>query len=661
MIVGHGGNGKTSLVEAMVFNTGLISRMGRVEDGNTVSDYHPEEHLRQFTVHTSLIPIEWNNVKLNILDTPGFSDFFAEVKTAARVADSALFVLSAVDGVQVQHEIIWKHAKKANIPRLVFINKMDRENANYDQLLDELNAKCPGNYVPIALPIGSAENFSGIVDVITQKAFEFTPDGKSKEVPLASEMEALLEEYREKLIEAAAEGDDDLTMKYLEGEELTVEEIKLGLQKSIAAAKVVPVLCGSALKNIGITHLCDFMAQYLPAPQKQDGSLAALVFKTLADPYVGRMNFIRVFSGNLKSDSTVYNANKQKQEKIGQVLYLRGKQSEQTTTVPCGDIAVLVKLSDTVTGDTLTDKDNPQTIDGFDLPIPNYTIAIAPKSKNDEDKLGDAINRLLDEDPTIRVEKNVATKQTLLTGMGETHINIVISKLKSRYGVDVLTEDAKVPYRETIRGKAEVEGKHKKQSGGRGQYGHVWIRFEPLNDPDATDVLSFNEEIFGGAVPRNYFPAVEKGLREAMQEGVLAGYPTVGIKATLYDGSYHTVDSSEMAFKIAASLAFKKGIPQAKPVLLEPIMYVEVTVPDEYMGDIIGDFNTKRGRVLGTDQGEDGTIIKAHVPQAEMFKYANDLKSMTQGRGQFTMEFYDYEEVPAMLAEKIIAQAKEEK
>lgn len=660
-VVGHGSNGKTSLVEAMVFNTGLISRMGRVEDGNTVADYHPEEQLRQFTVHTSLIPIQWNNVKLNILDTPGFSDFLAEVKAAARVADSKLFVFSAVDGVQVQHEIIWKLAQKANLPRLVFINKMDRENANFNQLLSELNAKCTANFVPINLPIGAADSFTGVVDLITEKGYEFGSDGKPKEVPIPADIEEQLAEYREKLIEAAAEGDDDLTMKYLEGEELTAEEITLGLQKSIAAAKVIPVLCGSALKNIGITHLCDFMAEYLPAPQEKEGPLSALVFKTLADPYVGRMNFIKVFSGTLKADCPVYNVNKQTQEKIGQVLYVRGKQSEQTTTVPCGDIAVMVKLTDTASGDTLADKENPHPLDGIDLPLPNYTIAIAPKSKNDEDKLGDAINRLLDEDPTLRVGKNVATKQTLLTGMGETHVNIVISKLKNRYGVDVLTEDAKVPYRETIRGKTEVEGKHKKQSGGRGQYGHVWLRFEPLLDAEVADELSFNEEVFGGAVPRNYFPAVEKGLREAMVEGVLAGYPTVGIKATLYDGSYHNVDSSEMAFKIAASLAFKKAVPKAKPVLLEPIMYVEVTVPDEFMGDIIGDFNTKRGRVLGTDQAEDGTIIKAHVPQAEMFKYATDLKSMTQGRGQFTMEFYTYEEVPAMLAEKIIAKTKEEK
>jgi elongation factor G len=631
--------------------------MGRVEDGNTIADYHPEEQQRQSTVHTSLVPIKWNDVKLNILDTPGFSDFISDVRSSARVADSKLFVLSAVDGVQVQHELIWKLAKKTSMPRIVFINKMDRENANFNKLLDELNTKCPGNFVPVSIPIGEALDFKGIVDVLSQQAYEYGSDGKPKAIDVPADLHDLLEEYREKLIEAAAEGDDDLTMKYLEGEELSLEEIKLGLKKSIVSAKVVPVLCGSAIKNVAVTNLCDFMAEFMPEPKLEDGPLSALVFKTLADPYVGRMNFVRVFRGSLKADNVVYNVNKEKQEKLGQVLYLRGKHSEPTTEVPCGDIAVLVKLTDTVSGDTLADKDTPEALTGIEFPSPNYTIAIAPKSKNDEDKLGDAMHKLLEEDPTLRVAKNVETKQTLLTGMGEAHLNITINKLKNRYGVDVITEDAKVPYRETIKSQVQVEGKHKKQSGGRGQYGHVWIRFEPL----AADDFEFGEEIFGGSVPRNFFPAVEKGLKEAMLEGALAGYPTVGLKATLYDGSYHNVDSSEMAFKIAASLAFKKAVPQAKPALLEPIMNVEVTVPDEFMGDIIGDFNTKRGRVLGTDQAEDGTIIKAHVPQSEMFKYANDLKSMTQGRGYFTMEFYNYEEVPANLAEKIIAKAKEEK
>lgn len=654
--VGHGGAGKTSLVEAMLFNTGVINRLGRVEDGTTVADYHPEEAQRQSTVHTSLVPAEINNVKLNILDTPGFSDFIGEVRGALRVADTALFVFSAVDGVQVQHEIIWKYTQKTSLPKVAFINKMDRENASFGKLLDELNGKFKANFVPINFPIGEGLDFKGIVDVLNQKAYEFGGDGKPREVEIPGDLQDQLEEYREKLVEAAAEGDDDLTMKYLEGEELTPEEILTGLRKSIAIAKAVPVLCGSATKNMAITNLSEFLAGYLPAPQCEDGPMAALVFKTLADPYVGRMNFIRVFRGTFKADAQVYNATKEKNEKIGQVLFVRGKHTEQTSQVSCGDMAVVVKLTDTGSGDTLCDKEKKEQLESIDFPVPNYTVAIAPKSKNDEDKLGDAVNKLLDEDPSLKVEKNTETKQTLLTGMGEAHVNITINNLKRRYGVDVEVEEPKVPYRETIRAKVEVEGKHKKQSGGRGQYGHVWIRFEPLPEGD----FEFHEEVFGGVVPKNYFPAVEKGLREAMAEGALAGFPTVGLKATLYDGSYHSVDSSEMAFKIAASLAFKKAVPQAKPALLEPVMYVEVSVPDEFMGDIIGDFNTKRGRVLGTDQTDDGTVIKAHVPLAEMFKYANDLKSMTQGRGQFKMEFYNYEEVPANLAEKIIEKAKAE-
>jgi len=651
-VVAHGGAGKTSLVEAMLFNTGVLSRLGRVEDGTTTSDYHPEEIAKQVTIHTSLVPCEWNGVKINLLDTPGYSDFIGEVKGALRVADCALFVVSAVDGVEVQHEVIWDIADKYNLPRIVFVNKMDRENASFNKVLDDLKAKFGGNFVPVQIPVGAFNTFSGVVDIINNKAY--AGEGKGKEVPVPGELSGEIDQYREQLVEAAAEGDDDLTMKYLEGEELTPDEIKDGLKKSIALAKVVPVLAGSATKNTGVAQLMDVVANYLPAPKEDNGPMAALVFKTIADPYVGKMNFLRVFSGNFKSDTTVYNSTKEKTEKIGNVFYVRGKSTMQTDMVPAGDMAVVVKLQDTGTGDTLCEKDNPVVLEGIDFPVPTLTVAIAPKSKNDEDKLGDAINKLLEEDPTLRVEKNTETKQTLITGMGELHLNIMVEKLKRKFGVDVVMSDPKVPYRETIRTKVEVEGKHKKQSGGRGQYGHVWIRFEPNPEED----FVFAEEIFGGSVPRQYFPAVEKGLREAMMEGVLAGYPTTGVKATLYDGSYHTVDSSELAFKIAASLAFKKGIAQAKPVLLEPIMNVEVLVPENFMGDIISDFNTKRGRVLGTEPRGKQTLIRAHVPLSEMYRYAIDLKSMTQGRGSFTMEFNSYEEVPARLAEEIIKKAK---
>ncbi len=652
-VVAHGGAGKTSLVEAMLFNTGVLSRLGRVEDGTTTSDYHPEETARQITIHTSLVPCEWNGVKINLLDTPGFSDFIGEVIGALRVTDSAMFVVSAVDGVEVQHEVIWDITDDYNLPRLVFINKMDRENADFEKVLNDLESKFKVNFVPIQIPIGAFDTFTGVVDIINEKAY--IGEGKGKESAIPDDLADEIAQYREKLIEAAAESDDDLTIKYLEGEELTPDEIKAGFKKSIALGKVVPVLAGSATKNIGAAQLLDIVANYLPAPEEDDSPMATLVFKTIADPYVGKMNFLRVFSGTLKSDSTIYNSTKERNEKIGNVLYVRGKNTMQTDTVPTGDLAVVVKLQDTGTGDTLCEKDKPVVLDGIAFPTPNLTVAMAPKSKNDEDKLGDGISKLLEEDPTMRVEKNTETKQTLLTGMGELHINIMIEKLKRKYGVDVVTSDPKVPYRETIKTKVEVEGKHKKQSGGRGQYGHVWIRFEPCNED-----FVFNEEVFGGSVPKQYFPAVEKGLREAMTEGVVAGYPTTGIKATLYDGSYHTVDSSELAFKIAASLAFKKGMQQAKPILLEPVMNVEVIVPDNFMGDIISDFNTRRGRVLGTESSGKHTIIKAQVPLSEMYRYAIDLKSMTQGRGSFTMEFSSYDGVPARQADEIIKKVKAE-
>ncbi|WP_027718333.1 elongation factor G [Desulfovirgula thermocuniculi] len=653
-VVAHGGAGKTSLVEAMLFNTGALSRLGRVEDGTTVADYHPEEINRQVTIHTSLVPCEWKNYKLNILDTPGYADFIGEVRAVLRVVETALFVVSAVDGVEVQTEVIWDLTENKPVSRVVFINKMDRENANFYKVLEELSAKFKANFAPIQLPIGQATDFFGIVDLVEQKAYSFA-DGKAKEVPIPADLAQEIPSYREKLIEAAAEADDELMMKYLEGEELSTEEIKAGLQKGVAAGKVVPVLCGSATKNIAIGTLMDFLVANCPAPPVEAGvPFSGLVFKTLADPYVGKMNFIRVFTGTLKSDTVVLNSTKEKQEKIGQILYVRGKSSTPTTEVPTGDIAVLVKLQETGTGDTLCDKDHPVKLDKIDFPEPTLTVAIQPKSKGDEDKLSDALTKLLEEDPTIRVEKNTETRQTLLTGMGELHLDIVVERLKRRYGVDVAIETPKVPYRETIRGEAKVEGKYKKQTGGRGQYGHVWLHLEPLADAP----FEFAETIFGGAVPKQYIPAVEKGVREAMQEGVLAGYPVTGVKVTLYDGSFHPVDSSELAFKIAASMAFKKGQQQAKPVLLEPIMEVEVTVPENYMGDVISDFNTKRGRILGMEPAGKNSRVRALVPLAEMYRYAIDLKSMTQGRGSFRMKFYSYEEVPAKLAEEIIKKAK---
>jgi len=656
-VVAHGGAGKTSLVETMLYNTGEINRIGRVEDGTTTADYHPEEIEKQITIHASLVPCEWNKTKINCLDTPGYSDFIGEVKGALRVADTALFVISAVDGVEVQTEIIWNYVENGNLPRAIFVNKMDRENADFYEVMNQIKEKLGANPAPMQLPIGMALDFTGIVDLVDQKAYKYDDNGKPQEIPIPGELNDNISEYREKLVEAAAESDDELLMKYLEGEELTQDEIKQGLKKGIAEAKIAPVFCGSATKNMGVTTLMDNIVDYFPAPEADaDAPFSALVFKTLADPYVGRMNFIRVYSGKLTANTNLYNSTKDKNEKIGQILFVRGKNSTQAQEVPAGDLAVLVKLQATGTGDTLCTKDNQVTLEGIDFPEPTYTVAIQPKSKGDEDKLGNGMSRILEEDPVLKMEKSAETKETLLTGMGDVHLDIIVNKLKTRYGVDVDVKTPKVPYRETIRSEVKVEGKHKKQTGGHGQYGHVWIRFYPVEEE-----FKFTEKIFGGAVPKNYIPAVEKGLIEAMQEGVLAGYPVTGLGAELYDGSYHPVDSSEMAFKVAASIAYKKGMEQAKPVLLEPIMEVEVTVPESFMGDIISDFNGKRGKILGMDPAGNNTKVKALVPLAEMYTYAIDLKAMTQGRGSFTMKFNGYEEVPERLAQEIIKKAQQEK
>lgn len=653
-VVGHGGTGKTSLVEALLFNTGAINRLGRVEDGTTTADYHPEEVKRGITVHTSIVPCEFEGIKINLLDTPGYSDFIGEVKGALRVSEGALFTVCGVGGVEVQTEAIWDYA--GDIPRVVFVNKLDRENANFDRVLEELRTKFGSNFVPFTVPVGAAESFRGVVDVLGEKAY--LDEGKGeKEAPVPENLKAQVQEYREKMIEAAAEADDEYLMKYLEGTELTVEEVRTGLAKGLREAKFVPVLCGSASKNCGGRALLEFSARFFPAPEAKDGPLAALVFKTIADPYVGRMNYIRVFSGVLTSDTNLYNSTKGKTEKISQLFFLRGKNQQQTDAIPAGDIGVLVKLTDTTTGDTLCEKDKPVTLEGIDFPEPTLSIAVEPKTQGDEDKLATALARLVEEEPTARVTKNVETKQTVITGIGETQLDMILERFKRKFGVEVNQKPLRIPYRETVRAEAKVEGKYKKQTGGRGQYGHVWLKVEPLPGEE----FKFEEDIFGGSVPSQYFPAVEKGVREAMNEGVLAGYPVTNIAVTLYDGSFHPVDSSELAFKIAASMAFKKGLQQSKPVLLEPVMEVEVLVPDTFMGDVISDLNTKRGRILGMEPTGKLTKIRAQAPLAEMARYAIDLKSMTQGRGSFSMKFSSYEEVPGQIAEKIIKKAQEEK
>ncbi|QNB45790.1 elongation factor G [Thermanaerosceptrum fracticalcis] len=658
-ILAHGGAGKTSLTEAILFNAGHTTRLGKVDDGNTVTDYLPEEIKRKVTVSTTLAPVEWKDTKINILDTPGYADFIGEVKSAMRAIDSIIMVVCGASGVEVQTEVHWDAAEEAKIPRLAFINKLDRENSNFYRVLDDMQQRFGNHVVPIMLPIGAEDSFAGVVDILKQKAYKF--DGnKVKEEPIPDNLKTEVEKYREALMEAAAEGDDELLMKYLEGEPLTDEEIYTGLKAGVMNAKVVPVFCGSALKNIGIQPLMDAVLELLPSPvDHAEGKdltkepLAAIVFKTLADPFVGKLSFVKVVSGILKGDSTVYNVNKEKEERFGSLMVMRGKNQDTVTEAYPGDIVAIAKLAVTVTGDTLGIKDKTPILPGVNFPAPTYSVAVEAKSRNDEDKVGNALYRLLEEDPTLRLEKNTETKQTILTGMGEQHLDIIMERLQRKFGVEVNLSTPRVPYRETIRGTAEYEYKHKKQSGGHGQYGHVKLRFEPLPDKE----FEFAETIFGGAVPKNYHPAVEKGVREAMVEGILAGYPVTNIKVTLYDGSYHEVDSSEMSFKIAANMAFKKGVEKARPVLMEPIMNVEVYVPEQFMGDIISDLNGKRGRIMGMEPKGKWQVVKAQVPLSEMYRYAIDLKSITQGRGHFKMEFSHYEDVPQQIAKEIIEEA----
>jgi len=673
-LIAHGSAGKTSLAEAMIFDTGATSRLGKVEDGTTVSDYDTEEIRRKISLSTSIVPCEWNGHKINVLDTPGYIDFVGEVKGAVRVADGAVVVLDAVSGVEVGTELVWSFADEQNLPRLVFVNKMDRENADFTRTLEQLGQKFEGNMIPVQLPVGSESQFKGVVDLVSMKAHL---GDKAEEGGIPAGLEDAVEEYRLRLIEAAAEGDDELIVKYLEGEELTEGEIKRGLAIGVESGKIIPVLCGSAILNLGVQPLLQAIIDYFPSPADRPeikgtnpatseeeileptpmAPLSVMVFKTIADPYVGKLTYFRVCSGAMESDSRVFNPLSGEEERIGQLYLIRGKEQEPVKTVQTGDIGGVAKLSATTTGQTLCDKGHPIVLPSISFPNPVFSVAVVPKTKADLDKMGTALNRLVEEDPTLRVEREPGTGETILSGMGESHVDIATRRLSQKFGVDILTSVPKVPYRETITRKSEAQGRHKKQTGGRGQFGDVFIRFEPL--PRGSG-FEFADKIFGGAVPKGFIPAVEKGLREIIKKGVLASYPTVDFRATLYDGSYHPVDSQEIAFRLAAQLAFKKGIPEAGPVLLEPIMSVTITVPEEYMGDVLGDLNTKRARVQGMEQQRGNSIITAQAPLAEMQRYATDLRSITQGRGIFSMEFSHYEEVPGHLVESIVAETKRE-
>ncbi|HOJ12768.1 MAG TPA: elongation factor G [Clostridiales bacterium] len=673
-LLGHGGSGKTTLAEAMLFNTGVLDRFGKVPDGTTTTDFDPEEIKRKISINTAIAPCEWNGHKINVIDTPGFFDFIGELKQGLKVAESAVILVPGKGGVAVGTEKSWQYANEHGMSKVFYISKLDEENADFFEVVNQLVQTFGNKAIAFQIPIIENEKFTGIVDIVNMKAKRFEKD-RIIEADIPSGMSSKVDELREALKEAVAETDEELMEKYFSGEEFTREEISKGLRFGILEGSIVPVLCGASINNFGVKPLMDAIIEYLPFPAdltvvrakkagsdetvelkiSEDESFSALVFKTIADPFVGKITLFRVYSGTLTPDSVIYNSTTEKTEKIGQLFVLRGKKQIPTDKLIAGDIGGVAKLQNTNTNDTLSDTSKPVVLDEIIFPEPSITLAIEPKSKGDEEKISLGLQRLQEEDPTFRVEINSEVRQTLISGIGEQHIDVIISKLKSKFGVSVNLIDPKIPYRETIKKKVKAEGKHKKQTGGHGQYGHVWVEFEP----GETEDLIFDEKVFGGAVPRQYFPAVEKGLRESISKGVLAGYPVVNLKATLVDGSFHPVDSSEMAFKIAASLAYKKGLEDASPVLLEPIIHVEVYVPDNYMGDIIGDLNKRRGRILGMNPQHDGTQqIVAEVPQAEMFKYATDLRSMTQARGSFKEWFERYEEVPPMISQKVIDEVR---
>ncbi len=677
-ITAHGGTGKTSLSEGMLFNSKNISRLGKVDDGSTVSDYDPEEIKRKISINAALTPVEWEENKINLIDTPGYADFISEVKASLQISDGAIILVDALMGVETQTEIVWKMANERNLPRLIFVNKMDKEDANFEKDLESLKSTLDNSVTAVQLPLGTDKEFKGVIDLVKMRALTFN-NGKIIEEAIPEELQPTVEKYLKILTEAIAETDDDLLTKYLEEEPLTPEEIISGLKKAVKKGKIIPVFCGSALKNIGIQPLLDAVIDYLPSPDEmpevkgknpktneeevrkpiEDEPFCALVFKTISDPYIGKLNFVRVYSGTLKTDSHIYNATNKNKEKVGHLFQMQGKEQKEIKEAGAGDIVAIPKLSHTHTGDTLCDESRPIVLKKIDFPEPIFSIAIDTKRKEDEEKLATSLTKLAEEDPTFTIRRDHDVGQTIISGMGNVHLEVKINKLKQKFGVETIKEELKIAYKETIRKTSKVQGKYKKQSGGHGQYGDVWIEFRPLPHRGG---FEFEDKIFGGSVPRQYIPAVEKGLKEALNEGILAGYPVVDIKTILYDGSYHPVDSSEMAFKIAASMAFKKGLLEANPVILEPILNVEVIVPESDMGTIMGDLNSKRGKILGMEPiGNGYESVRAQVPEAEMKRYAAELRSMAHGRATFSVKFANYEEAPHDIQEKIIAEARAEK
>ncbi|MCM8778287.1 MAG: elongation factor G [Candidatus Omnitrophica bacterium] len=654
-IFSHAGAGKTSLSEAILYNAVMTNRLGKVDEGNTVSDYSFDEIARKVSINTSLLYADYKDVRMQFLDTPGYADFIGEVISSLRVIDSAIVVIDATSGVEVGTERVWEMLEEKKLARLIFINKMDKENASFSRTLknieDTFGAKC----LPLTIPQGEAENFKGVLNVLEAQ-------------------EEMVNKFREKITETAAEADDTILEKYLEKGELTPVETKEAIRKAVIAGKLIPVLCGSALNNLGVKELMEAVLDYLPSPSdivsiegkningevikrkiSLEEPLSGFVFKTIIDPYVGQLNLFRLYSGVLNANTGFYNATKKIKERVGALYILQGKTQVPVPQVSAGMLGAVAKLKDTFTSDSISDEKEVIIFEPIVFPETSLSFAVKPKARTDEEKISSGLSRLAGEDLTFKVSRDPQTKELIISGMGDLHLEVMVQRLKERFGVEVEIGTPKVPYKETITRTAQVQGKYKRQSGGRGQYGDCWLRLEPLPRGKG---FEFVDEIFGGAVPRQYIPAVEKGVIQAMSEGVLAGYPLVDMKVTIYDGSYHSVDSSDLAFQIAGAMALRKGALEAGPVLLEPIMDVEVVVPEEYMGQISGDLNARRGRIQGVDVRGKNQVIRVQVPLAEMFRYATDLRSMTQGRGFYTMRFSHYEEVPAKIAERVISQAK---
>jgi len=677
-LVGHTGSGKTQLAAAILSDAGMVNRFGKVDDGTTVTDYDEEEIARKHTLSAGLAFAEWNKQKVNLIDTPGIGNFLSEARAALHVADGAAVVVDAVAGVMVQTEKVWEAAAELNLPRLVVLNRIDRERASLERSLQSLREACSRAVVPIQLPIGEERSFRGVVDLIGRRAFLFQDgeSGKFSEGPVPSEMTAAVDAAREALIEMVAEADEKLMEKFFEAGTLTDDEVVAGLKSATAAGTVFPLVCTSALTNIGVPQLLDAMVAYLPSPAERpftgldkDGNAVpckadekkpsqSFVWKTVADPFAGRITMFRVIAGVVKADSTVANKTRDSQERLGHVVLLQGKTQTNVPELKAGDLGAVAKLKDTLTNDTLGDKSDPTRFPPIKFPEPVLSYAIEPKSRGDEDKISSSMHRLEEEDPSIKYSRDPQTKELLLSGQGQLHIEVTVAKLKRRFGVDVLLKPPRIPYRETIKASTEAHGRHKKQTGGHGQFGDCKIKVEPLQR--GSD-FEFVDDIFGGAIPRQFVPAVEKGIQDARTRGYLAGYPMVDFRVTVFDGSYHDVDSNELSFKLAGSLAFKDAMSRARPTILEPVMNVEVYAPSDFAGDLMGDLNGRRGRIAGMDTRGAMTIIKAQVPMAEMLTYEQHLTSATGGRGSYHMEYSHYDEVPAHLQTKIIAAAKAER